>query len=76
MAKRTTAATQRTGLRYIGDGAYFPGLPARDLNAADLVAYAGPIAEMEQAGTLGTIYEPVEESAGSLQETEEGADHA
>lgn len=57
MAKKTAA--QRVGLRYIGGGAYLPGLPARDLGAADLVEYGAIIAEMEQAGTLGQLYEEV-----------------
>lgn len=68
MAKKAAAA-QRVGLRYVGGGSYLPGLPARDLTAADLVEYATIIAEMEQAGTLGLLYEEVV-STGSTTEGE------
>ena len=61
MAKQKVAPT-RVGLRYLGGG-YLPGLPARDLNAAELVEYEAQIAEMEQAGTLGQLYEEVTEPA-------------
>jgi hypothetical protein len=61
MATKQKAVPKRTGLRYIGNGAYLPGLPACDLNAADLVLYATEIAALEAAGNLLSIYEPVEE---------------
>jgi hypothetical protein len=50
---------QRVGLRYIGAGDYFPGIPRRDLTEKDLVRYAAAIAEVEAAGTLATLYESV-----------------
>lgn len=75
MAKqKATVAPTRVGLRYLGGG-YLPGLPARDLNAAELVEYAPQIAEMEQAGTLGLLYEEVV-STGSTTEEEEGVINA
>lgn len=80
MAKQQQkVAPQRVGLRYIGNGSYLPGLPARDLGAADLVEYAAILAEMEQAGTLGLLYEEVTLTSsvteGSTTEGE-GATHA
>lgn len=74
MAKKAAAA-QRVGLRYIGGGSYLPGLPARDLSAADLVEYGAIIAEMEQAGTLGQLYEEVT-STGSVTGEGEGVTNA
>lgn len=75
MAKKTTTpAPVRSGLRYIGNGAYLPGLPARDLSAADLVEYADVLTAMEQAGTLGLLYEEV--TAPATVTEEEGATHA
>lgn len=75
MAKKTVADSssstgQRVGLRYVGNGAYLPGLPARDLGAADLVEYGAIIAEMEQAGTLGQLYEEVVSTSSTTGEGE------
>ena len=64
MAK-TTKATEATptrepiGYRYTGDGANFPGVPARDLAQRDLVRFARAIADYQQAGTLEQLYAPV-----------------
>lgn len=70
----TSSSTgQRVGLRYLGGG-YLPGLPARDLNAAELVEYADLIAQMEQAGTLGQLYEEV--TSTSSVTVEEGTNNA
>lgn len=50
-----------TGYRYIGNGAYFPGIPLRDLAAHDLVRFAAAIDEHRKAGTLTQLYAPVYE---------------
>lgn len=74
MAKqKTTTQRVRVGLRYIGAGDYFPGIPRRDLTEKDLVRYADAIAAVEGAGTLETLYEPVVELAETTNVAEEEA---
>lgn len=51
---------QSSGLRYIGEGAFLPGVPARDLSAAEVVLYAVQLEEAQQAGTLAMLYQPVD----------------
>jgi len=62
MAKKQSAE-ERTifGYRYIGAGANFPGIPARDLGGVDLTHFRAAIDECIQAGTLQQLYAPVYE---------------
>lgn len=43
-------------LRYVGDGEYIPGVPARDLSAEEMIVYAAQI-EATQAATGRILYE-------------------
>ena len=77
MAKKTgstsSPAAGRVGLRYIGTGDYFPGIPRRDLTEKDLVRYAAAIAEVEAAGTLATLYESLTSAASASSATDSSA---
>jgi hypothetical protein len=50
-----------SGLRYIGDGAWIAGVPARDLNAEEAKQYADLIADTAAAGHV--LYVPDQETA-------------
>jgi hypothetical protein len=47
-----------TALRYVGDGAYIHGVPARDLTDEEAATFGALIREQEQAAHI-TLYEPV-----------------
>jgi len=49
-------------LRYIGDGGYIPGVPARDLTAADVAQHGDRIAA-EEAASNTRLYEPAAPAA-------------
>lgn len=49
-----------TGLRYIGEGAWIPGVPARDLTEEEAALYADLIAATAAAGHVLYIAESVE----------------
>lgn len=52
-------------LRYVGEGAYRPGLPARDLDHADLAGLSDADREIALAcGLYKPIFEPDEDEAG------------
>lgn len=55
-AETTTTAQPDAGLRYIGDGEYIPGVPARDLNVEEVAVYAAQI-EATQAATGRILYQ-------------------
>lgn len=50
-------------LRYIGGGGYIPGVPARDLTAADVAQYGARIAQ-EEAASGTRLYEPATPAKG------------
>jgi hypothetical protein len=49
------------GLRYIGAGAWIPGVPARDLSAEEAEQHAAAIEAAAQAGHI--LYESVTKTA-------------
>lgn len=53
-----------TALRYVGDGAYIHGVPARDLTEEEAAQFGALIREQEQAAHM-TLYEPVAQPAVS-----------
>lgn len=60
-AERTTApAAPAMGLRYIGDGWYIPGVPARDLTPDEAAIHAEAIAK-SVAATGRVLYAPIEQ---------------
>ncbi len=59
-SKRLTRTPTTGALRYVGDGAYIHGVPARDLSPDEAARYADQIASAE-AATHATLYEPVAE---------------
>lgn len=50
-----------SGMKYIGGGAWIPGVPARDLTAEEASTHADAIAATEAAGHK--LYEPVTPTA-------------
>lgn len=71
MAKKTTTADTESnvgaderrivGLRYIGDGSHFPGIPRRDLDQWDLLRFGAAIDEVQRDGALDRLYAPIYE---------------
>ena len=59
MAKGTSTPTV-TGWRYVGGGAYVPGVPARDLTPEEMAEFAQIVAG-QVALTGQPLYEPVYE---------------
>jgi hypothetical protein len=66
MAKRATEPApaaiedkQIVGLRYTGNGAYLPYVPARDLSATEVAQYQALLDEAREAGTFERLYEPI-----------------
>ena len=49
MPNKRSVTPSTTGLRYIGDGTYINGVPARDLSPDEAARYADLIAASEQA---------------------------
>ena len=54
---------RESGLRYVGDGEWIPGVPARDLDAAEAARYGAVIRANERA-TGKRLYAPVEPEPG------------
>lgn len=54
-----------TALKYIGDGTYIHGVPARDLTE-DEAAQFGPIIQEQEAAAHVTLYEPVTQPAQTV----------
>lgn len=65
MAKKSEQPKWPNGLTYIGGGAYYPGLPARNLSAIETVALAELLGELEAAGTLAQLY--IETTASTVE---------
>lgn len=63
MAKQTVDTTPPkrsiVGLRYTGEGAYLPGVPARDLSGAEMKQYEAVLDEARDNGTFDRLYQPV-----------------
>ncbi|RIK41604.1 MAG: hypothetical protein DCC55_11345 [Chloroflexi bacterium] len=66
MAKRAEEKAQVVGLRYIGEGAYLPHVPARDLTAAEMEQYQVLLDEARAAGTFERLYQPVYEAQSEV----------
>lgn len=56
------------GLRYIGNGAFLPQVPARDLTPAEVEKYAGLLAEAEASGTKALLYVAADETPAQAEE--------
>lgn len=62
-AETTTTAQPDAGLRYIGDGEYIPGVPARDLTVEEAALYATRIGASE-AATGRILYQEIGKGEG------------
>lgn len=60
-------------LKYIGNGDYIHGVPARDLSAAEARQHKDTIAAAEEA-TGTRLYEPVAEKKAATKDTEDKAE--
>ena len=60
IAEETGEVTPGAGLRYVGDGEYIFGVPARDLSAEEAATYATQIAATH-AATGRILYQAVKE---------------
>lgn len=55
-SKAEAEAKEKERLRYIGQGAFWPGVPARDLSATEVEQYGG-LKKLLSSG----LYEPVKD---------------
>lgn len=56
------------GLRYIGNGAFLPLVPARDLTPAEVEKYADLLKEAEASGTKALLYVAADETSAQAEE--------
>lgn len=62
-----------TALRYVGDGTYIHGVPARDLTE-DEAAQFGPLIREQEAAAHVTMYEPVTPPPTGSKRAKDGAE--
>lgn len=61
---KTTTRDRTSGLRYVGNGAFIPGVPARNLSPDESAEHADVISiQQELIGLI--IYEPVDQPTES-----------
>lgn len=68
MKKESAEFQQGSGLRYVGNGVYIPGIPARDLSYDEVLEYSDIITAQQEASGV-VMYEV--ESKSSVVATEE-----
>lgn len=56
------------GLRYIGNGAFLPLVPARDLTPAEVEQYADLLKEAEASGSKALLYVAADEAPAQAEE--------
>jgi hypothetical protein len=61
MKKNLTTSQRVGGLRYVGNGVYIPGVPARNLSPDEVLEYSDIITAQQEASGV-VMYEVMNES--------------